>query len=110
MRVKTLSLSLSLPFARLSPPSYQHLAILLLAIPNSGQRGALHRLVAPLVGILQSWLQEVEAGTEPNQHQHGHQQVNGNEPVQEHQGHGMKSEDGLESAERKKGLVDWSID
>ena len=44
-------------------------------------------LVAPLVGVLQAGLQEVEAGPEAGQHQDRHQQVEGHEPVQEHPRH-----------------------
>lgn len=42
---------------------------------------------APLVRVLQPWLKEVEARSEARQHQDGHQQVEGDEPVQEQQGH-----------------------
>lgn len=102
-----MSLSLSLPAAFFSRfrSTYQHLAVLLLAVLGSGQRGALYGLVAPLVGILEARLQEVDAGAEPDQHQHGHQQVDGHEPVQKHQGDG-----GGTGISRRKEEIDWLID
>lgn len=43
--------------------------------------------VAPLVGILQPGLKEVQACSEAGQHQNRHQQVEGDEPVQEQPRH-----------------------
>ena len=43
--------------------------------------------VAPLVGILQPGLEEVKARSEACQHQNRHEQVEGDEPVQEEPRH-----------------------
>lgn len=68
--------------------SYEGIAIFVFAVQDDHQRMVLHSLVAPLVCVLKPWLEEVETGSEAGQHQDRHQQVDGDEPVQEHPGHG----------------------
>lgn len=72
--------------------SYEGIAIFVFAVQADHQRMVLHSLVAPLVCVLKPWLEEVETGSEAGQHQDRHQQVDGDEPVQEHPGHGTVTE------------------
>lgn len=72
--------------------SYEGIAIFVFAVQDDHQRMVLHSLVAPLVCVLKPWLEEVETGSEAGQHQDRHQQVDGDEPVQEHPGHGTVTE------------------
>lgn len=87
--------------------SYEGIAIFVFAVQDDHQRMVLHSLVAPLVCVLKPWLEEVETGSEAGQHQDRHQQVDGDEPVQEHPGHGTV----MERYRRRKGDIRlWADD
>lgn len=87
--------------------SYEGIAIFVFAVQADHQRMVLHSLVAPLVCVLKPWLEEVETGSEAGQHQDRHQQVDGDEPVQEHPGHGTV----MERYRRRKGDIRlWADD
>lgn len=77
----------TLPSAASPSPSYQGISVIVSAVHTGHQRVMPDRLAAPLVGFLQPGLEEVQARSEARQHQHGHQQVEGDEPVQEEPRH-----------------------
>lgn len=72
--------------------SYQGIAVIISAVHTGYQRVMPDSFVAPFVGILQPGLEEVEARSEARQHQNRHQQVEGDEPVQEQPRHAAAKE------------------
>lgn len=87
--------------------SYQSIAIVISAVHTGHQRVMSDCFVAPLVGILQPGLEEVQACSKACQHQDWHQQVEGDEPVQEQPRHNCCQSEGMGRVEEERVGKKW---